>query len=44
VFAGGHRVVGDPLAVRLLPRRQIVVELGGYVPPHPSYLFPKGTP
>jgi hypothetical protein len=44
VFAGGHRVAGDPRAVRLLPRRQIVVELGGYVPPHPSYLFPKGTP
>jgi hypothetical protein len=44
VFVGGRAHAGDPGSVRLLPRRQIVVELGGYVPPHPSYLFPKGTP
>jgi hypothetical protein len=43
-FVAGRAVAGDPRRIRLVPRRQIVLEVGGYVPPHPSYLFPKGTP
>lgn len=43
-FVGGRERKGDPRAIRLTSRAQIVLEIGGYVPPHPSYLFPKGTP
>jgi hypothetical protein len=43
-FVAGRRVSGDPRAIPLTPRAQIVLETGGYVPPHPTYLFPKGTP
>jgi hypothetical protein len=43
-FVSGRRVTGDPRAIRLRPRMQLVLEIAGYVPPHPSYLFPKGTP
>jgi len=42
VFVGGHRWHGQPGAVPLTRHAQIVLEVGGYVPPHPSYLFPKG--
>jgi hypothetical protein len=43
-FVGGRRVAGDPRAIHLRPGLQLVLEIAGYVPPHPSYLFPKGTP
>jgi hypothetical protein len=43
VFVGGRRVGGDPRQVPLRSHGQVVVELGGYVAPHPSYLFPKGV-
>jgi len=43
-FVAGRRVAGDPRAIRLARHAQIVLEIGAYVPPHPSYLFPKGTP
>jgi hypothetical protein len=42
VFVGGRRFRGDPRDVLLTKHRQIVVEVGGYVAPHPRYLFPKG--
>ncbi len=42
VFVDGRRFRGDPRAVRLTQHRQIVIEVGGYVAPHPSFLFPKG--
>ena len=42
VFVGGRRWRGEPQAVRLTRHAQIVLEVGGYVAPHPSYLFPKG--
>lgn len=42
VFVDRHRFRGDPRAVRLTKHRQIVVEVGGYVAPHPHYLFPEG--
>lgn len=43
VFAGGRRAIGDPTRVPLTRHAEIVVETGGYVAPHPSYLFPKGV-
>jgi hypothetical protein len=42
VFVDGRRFRGDPGAVLLAKHRQIVVEVGGYLAPHASYLFPKG--
>jgi hypothetical protein len=42
VFVGGRRFQGEPGVVLLTNHRQIVVELGGYLAPHPSFLFPKG--
>lgn len=42
VFVGGTRWHGEPGAVPLTKHAQIVVETGGYVAPHPSYLFSKG--
>lgn len=42
VYVGGRRHTGDPTSVELTPQAQIVVEVGGYVAPHRSYLFPKG--
>ncbi len=41
-FVGGRRWRGDPGAIPLRAHAQIVLELGGYVPPHPRYLFPAG--
>lgn len=42
VFVGGRRYDDDPRTVPLTPHAQIVIEVGGYVAPHPSYLFPTG--
>jgi hypothetical protein len=42
VFVGARRCVGDPRRIVLRRHAQIVLEVGGYVAPHPSYLFPKG--
>lgn len=41
-FVGGKHWLGDPRAIPLRRHAQIVLELGGYIPPHPSYLFPAG--
>ena len=43
VYVGGRRVHGPPGAVALRPHSEVVVELGGYVPPHTFYVFPEGT-
>jgi hypothetical protein len=43
-FVNGREQHGDPRSIRLTPQAQVVLEIGGYVPPHTSYLFPKGTP
>ena len=43
-FVGGRRVAGDPGAIRLTRHAVIVLEIGGYLVPHHSYLFPKGMP
>lgn len=44
VYVGGKLFPGPPAAVPLTSGAQIVVELGAYVPPHPTYLFPRRTP
>lgn len=41
-FVGGKRWRGDVRAIPLTRHAQIVLELGGYVPPHPRYLFADG--
>jgi hypothetical protein len=38
-FVDGERVSGDPAAITLSDGEQIVIEIGGYVPPHPSFAF-----
>ena len=42
VFVDGRRRAGKPETVPLAKHSQIVLEVGGYVAPHPTYLFPKG--
>ena len=40
VFVGGEPVKGDPGALVLHDGDQVVLEVGGYVPPHRTYAFP----
>jgi hypothetical protein len=39
-FVGGRPVTGDPAEIALRDGAQIVLESGGYIPPHPSFRFP----
>ncbi len=39
-FVGGRRVTGDPARIALRDGAQIVLESGGYIPPHPAFRFP----
>ena len=39
-FVGGRRVHGDPAAIPLRDGAQIVLQVGGYIPPHPTFKFP----
>jgi len=41
-YLGGKRWQGDPGSIPLTRHAQIVLEIDGYVPPHPAYLFQKG--
>jgi hypothetical protein len=41
-FVGGKRRRGDPGSIPLTRHAQIVLELGGYVVPHPAYRFAGG--
>jgi hypothetical protein len=43
VFVGGRRVRGAPGAVALRRHAVIVIEVGGYIPPHRRYAFPPGS-
>ncbi|HST16205.1 MAG TPA: hypothetical protein VLK36_00940 [Gaiellaceae bacterium] len=40
-YVAGKLVRGDVARVPLTPKAQIVIELGAYVPPHRSFLFPR---
>jgi hypothetical protein len=42
-YVAGRLVAGDPGAIALESGEQIVLEIGAYVAPHPSFLFPKGS-
>ena len=39
-FVGGKRVTGDPAEIPLRDGAQIVLQVGGYIPPHPSFTVP----
>ena len=41
-FVNCRRYLGDPRTIALRRHDEIVLEIGGYVSPHRSYLFPKG--
>jgi len=41
-FVGGRPWRGDPRAIPLSRHAQIVLEIGGFVPPHARYGFAKG--
>jgi hypothetical protein len=41
-FVAGRPWRGDPRAIPLTRHAQIVLETGGYVPPHTDYRFPPG--
>jgi hypothetical protein len=41
-YVGGKLVHGPVRQIPLTPHAQIVLELGGYVPPHPHFLFAGG--
>ena len=41
-FVAGKRAPGDPRRIVLTRHAQIVLQVGAYVAPHPTYLFPKG--
>ena len=41
-FVGGHVRPGDPRTIPLTRHAQIVLEVGGYVRPHASFLFRRG--
>jgi hypothetical protein len=43
-YVAGRLVRSDAAGVRLTPNAQIVIELGAYVPPHRSFLFPPEQP
>jgi len=39
-FVDGRRVKGDPATIRLRDGAQIVLQVGGYIPPHRQFRFP----
>ena len=41
-YLNGRRAAGPPASIPLRPGAEIVLEIGGYVPPHRFFLFPKG--
>jgi hypothetical protein len=41
-FVAAKRRRGDPRRIPLRRHAQIVLEVGGYIPPHRSYRFPPG--
>jgi hypothetical protein len=41
LYVNGVRRRGDPRAVALRDGDEIVLEVGPYIPPHRSYLFPR---
>ena len=44
VYVNGRPVGGPVGSIPLTKDAEIVLEIGGYVPPHRFFLFPKGSP
>lgn len=43
-YVAGKRIAGDAARVPLTSRAEIVIELGAFVPPHRTFVFPPVTP
>lgn len=41
-YVAGRPVRGDPRRIRLTRHVNVVLEVGGFIPPHPRFLFPPG--
>jgi hypothetical protein len=41
-YVNGRPRGGAPRRIRLVSHANVVLEVGGYIPPHPRYLFPPG--
>lgn len=41
-YVAGRPVRGDPRRIRLARHANVVLEIDGYIPPHPRFLFPPG--
>ena len=41
-YMNGRARGGNPRRIALAPHANVVLEVGGHVPPHPGYLFPGG--
>ena len=41
-YVDGRSWTGDPRAIPLRRHTQVVLELGPFIPPHPTYRFAKG--
>jgi len=41
-YVAGRLVPGDPRRIPLARHANVVLEVGGYIPPHPRFLFPPG--
>jgi hypothetical protein len=42
VYRNGRRIAAEPAGVPLRDGDELVLEVGPYIPPHRSYLFPRG--
>jgi hypothetical protein len=41
-FVDGREIEGQLTAIPLRRHAEVVLEVGGYIPPHPKYTFPPG--
>jgi hypothetical protein len=41
MFIDGRRIAREPRSIKLHPHQEIVLEIGGYIPPHSTYSFPE---
>ena len=41
-YVNGREWLGDPGGIPLVPHEEVVLEVGGFVRPHTSFVFPRG--